>query len=123
MTRLREEGGSDRGIDRRTVLRVAALGAVAGPALLAESLSAGEPLTSPPGTVSAAQPLMVINALGGLDDPNRDLDNPGRASGAVELDPRTIREAQASGLTAVNITLGYVAGPEDPFQSTVEGVG
>ncbi len=31
-------------------------------------------------------------------------------------------EARASGLTAVNITLGYVAGPDDPFEASVRDI-
>ncbi|HEY1412690.1 MAG TPA: membrane dipeptidase, partial [Rhodopila sp.] len=57
------------------------------------------------------------NALGGLDDPNRGSD------GLVpELTPRVLAEAHASGLTAVNITLGYVSGPDDPFEASVRDI-
>ncbi|WP_445146643.1 dipeptidase [Dyella sp. Tek66A03] len=60
---------------------------------------------------------IVINALGGLDDPNRGSD------GLVpKLTPRVLAEAHASGLTAVNITLGYVSGPDDPFEASVRDI-
>ncbi|HEY2623390.1 MAG TPA: membrane dipeptidase [Dyella sp.] len=60
---------------------------------------------------------IIINALGGLDDPNRGSD------GLVpELTPRVLAEAHASGLTAVNITLGYVSGPDDPFEACVRDI-
>jgi membrane dipeptidase len=60
---------------------------------------------------------IIINALGGLDDPNRGSD------GLVpELTPRVLAEAHASGLTAVNITLGYVSGPDDPFEASVRDI-
>ncbi|WP_266182772.1 dipeptidase [Dyella humicola] len=60
---------------------------------------------------------IIINALGGLDDPNRGSD------GLVpELSPRVLAEAHASGLTAVNITLGYVSGPDDPFEASVRDI-
>lgn len=60
---------------------------------------------------------IIINALGGLDDPNRNPD------GLVpELSARVLAEAHASGLTAVNITLGYVSGPDDPFEASVRDI-
>jgi membrane dipeptidase len=65
----------------------------------------------------AADSGIIINALGGLGDPNR-------ASDALvpELTPRVLAEAHASGLTAVNITLGYVSGPDDPFEASVRDI-
>lgn len=61
--------------------------------------------------------LTVINALGGIDDPNF----PDAPVGV--LTPRMINDARASGTTAVNCTLGYVAGPQDPFQQSVADIG
>jgi membrane dipeptidase len=61
--------------------------------------------------------LMVVNALGGLENPN----DPTRHDRPL-LDPRTIADARASGLTAVNVTLGYVYGPEEPFETSVRSV-
>lgn len=60
---------------------------------------------------------IIINALGGLDDPNL-----GSDSLVPELTPRVLAEAHASGLTAVNITLGYVSGPDDPFVASVRDI-
>jgi membrane dipeptidase len=69
------------------------------------------------GSTGMADGGIIINALGGLDDPNRGAD------GLVpELTPRVLAEARASGLTAVNITLGYVAGPDDPFEASVRDI-
>jgi membrane dipeptidase len=59
---------------------------------------------------------IVINGLGGLGDPNAQGD---------EADPfsaRVLAEAHASGLTAVNCTLGYVSGKNDPFEQSVRDV-
>ena len=61
--------------------------------------------------------LTVINALGGIDDPNLS-DTP-----TGVLTPRMIADARASGEAAVNCTLGYVAGPQDPFQQSVADIG
>jgi membrane dipeptidase len=56
----------------------------------------------------------VINALGGLSDPNH--------PGATGITPRMLADAHASGETAVNITLGYVFGPGDPYQTTLKDI-
>jgi membrane dipeptidase len=54
---------------------------------------------------------VVVNALGGLEDPNPE-----------PSQERVIREAHASGLTAVNLTIGYVFGEGDPFELTVRDI-
>ena len=60
---------------------------------------------------------IIVNALGGLDDPNL-----GSDALVPKLTPRVLAEAHASGLTAVNITLGYVSGPDDPFEASVRDI-
>lgn len=60
---------------------------------------------------------IIINALGGMDDPNL-----GSDALVPELTPRVLAEAHASGLTAVNVTLGYVSGPDDPFEASVRDI-
>ncbi len=69
---------------------------------------------------------LIINALGGLDDPNPHADdvhptasNPTPAGERDMFEERVLREAHASGLTAVNLTLGYTAGEMEPFEYTV----
>jgi membrane dipeptidase len=58
--------------------------------------------------------MIVINSLGGLEDPNKtDLD------ADAPLSRRVIDDAFASGLTATNWTLGYVSGKDEPFEATV----
>lgn len=69
--------------------------------------------------MAAADPLAgltVVNALGGLGDPNF----PERPREVMT--PRILRDAHASGTTAVNVTVGYVAGPQPPFESSVADV-
>ncbi|MEV7890437.1 dipeptidase [Streptomyces sp. NPDC002817] len=70
---------------------------------------------------------MIINALGQLDNPN----DPRSQAAASELnatseqftvDARTLSEARASGLTAVNITLGYVMGDLPPYEHTLHEI-
>ena len=88
--------------DRRAFLAMAGAAAAA-PALA--QMGGADPLKGK----------IVVNALGGLGDPNiRGEDDP--------FTPRVLAEAKASGVTAVNCTLGYVAGPGDPFEKSVRSV-
>lgn len=97
-------------IDRRTFLGGMTLAAAA-------SMLPREASSAAAQGAGMADGGIIINALGGLDDPNRGGD------GLVpELSPRVLAEAHASGLTAVNITLGYVSGPDDPFEASVRDI-
>jgi membrane dipeptidase len=89
--------------DRRAFLGLAAATAAA-PALAA--LPKGDPIAGK----------IVVNGLGGLLDPNITGDQ------GDPLSPRVLADAHASGLTAVNYTLGYVSGPQDPFEQSVRDV-
>ncbi len=68
--------------------------------------------------------LTIVNALGILDNPNAEHSmaaasqlNP--SSDQLTIDDRTIADAHASGLTAINITLGYTIGDLDPYPHTL----
>ncbi|WP_298668762.1 membrane dipeptidase [uncultured Sphingomonas sp.] len=97
-------------IDRRAFVSGAAAltgaGMMASPALAAAQ-AASDPIRG----------WIVVNALGGLGDPNHPTSDTRSA-----ITPRVLAEAHASGLTMVNITLGYVAGPEDPFEDSVRDI-
>jgi membrane dipeptidase len=74
--------------------------------------------------VGETRPL-IINALGSLGNPNLALERPfegGIDTSRPDVDDRALADASASGMTAVNITLGYVAGPADPFDHTLETI-
>lgn len=76
----------------------------------------------------------TINALGVLDNPNRvasredddadvaDVQSLGYASGTRGVDARALADARSAGLSAVNITLGHVAGSGDAFCETVRDI-
>lgn len=74
---------------------------------------------------------IVINTLGGISNPNIEMQQ--RLAGgksaassddaASAIDARAIRDAHQSGLTATNLTLGYVAGEGDSFERTVADIG
>jgi membrane dipeptidase len=73
----------------------------------------------------------TINALGVLDNPNlpgepapdpADGDAPLLVSGTRAIDARALADARSAGLSAVNITLGHVAGSGDAFAETVRDI-
>jgi membrane dipeptidase len=86
-------------LDRRAFLQLAGLGATA------LAFPAAAPAQRP-----RRDPL-IVNALGGFGDPNAD--------GGELLSPRVLADARASGLNAINVTLGYVAGDMDPYEFTL----
>jgi membrane dipeptidase len=70
---------------------------------------------------AATRPL-IVNALGGLSDPNLELGakSPIRPGGAgLNVDDRVIADAHRAGLCAINVTLGYVSGPDEPHAATL----
>ena len=68
----------------------------------------------------------IINGLGGISNPNLRTVGDTAASGPLPerpgLDPRAVADAAASGLSAVNVTLGYVSGSMEPFEHTVTDI-
>jgi len=92
-------------INRRHALALGAATALARPAFAADETP------------------IVVNALGGLANPNLQI---GREAGAaadtlvLDVDDRGVADTKASGLTAVNVTLGYVAGPQEPYAYTLK---
>jgi len=66
----------------------------------------------------------TINALGALDNPNLPAAGGERLylDGARHVDARALADARSAGLSAVNITLGHVAGSGDPFCETVRDI-
>ena len=103
-------------LDRRALISLAA----AGTAVLASSAASAQTRTAATGGP------IIVNALGGISDPNLDLPRQTAALADTDqpgVDDRSIRDALASGVTAVNMTLGYVSGPMDPFEYTVGSIG
>ncbi len=97
-------------IDRRGILGAAAFAGIA------NALPAA-PKKRP------ASDMLIVNALGGFSDLNQE-----RVPGAIQPDDdvpipaRLLADAKASGMDAVNVTLGYVAGPMDPFEHSVREI-
>ena len=77
--------------------------------------------------MSSTADFMIINALGGLDNPNAEQSSASagkliQGSDEMAVDARALADARASGLTAVNITLGYTMGDMEPFQHTLREI-
>ena len=90
-------------------------------------------LKSPP--VQARSPatrdMIIINALGGLSNQNlwvesRSSQLEGDGGNLIKrmrsVDARAINDTHASGTTAINVTLGYVSGPEAPYEYTIKDI-
>ena len=81
--------------------------------------------------VSAAWPalaaqgdMLIVNALGGLGNPNAPRrSGPIQEPARLELEPRVLADARASGMDVVNVTIGYVAGPMEPFEHSIRQIG
>jgi membrane dipeptidase len=67
--------------------------------------------------------LLVVNALGDLDDPNVRRGAAGQGRIEPQVSRRIIDDARASGVSAINITLGYVFGDQEPFELSVREIG
>jgi membrane dipeptidase len=68
----------------------------------------------------AAQPArpLIIDALGGIDNINLSFEQ--REDPATfGIDARALADAHASGLTAFNMTIGYVFGAGDPYEKSL----
>ena len=89
--------------------------------LFSRKLLAGEkPGNTETGSIPGLNNPLVINNLGFLANPNL----PGYEISAPtsNLDTRTITDIVASGTTAVNVTIGYVAGSVEPFEYSVQSI-
>ncbi|MDJ0656698.1 MAG: membrane dipeptidase [Xanthomonadales bacterium] len=75
-----------------------------------------------PGVQSAERPL-IIDGLGGIGNPNlRFTGLPMSERPFADVDARALADGKRSGLTAANVTMGYVAGPEEPFDYSLRHV-
>ncbi|MFT7458513.1 MAG: membrane dipeptidase [Planctomycetota bacterium] len=75
--------------------------------------------------------MILINALGGMSNQNSWIDYVEKHSDSIgkasiirmrSVDDRAINDTHTSGTTAINATLGYVAGPEEPYEYTINDI-
>jgi membrane dipeptidase len=84
---------------------------------LAGAAALARPVAAAPGKKNR----LIVNALGGLSNPN-DTEEGEQGQGRT-IEKRVIDDIRASGCDAINVTLGYVAGPDEPFEATVADIG
>ena len=83
-------------------------------------------LAAAPAFAADKKDRLIIDGLGGIDDPNIELENrlhpETKQPKQDKLSARVLGDLKKSGIAAVNTTLGYVAGPMDPFEFSVKGI-
>ena len=62
---------------------------------------------------------IIIDALGSMDNPNRTSTD---SDDTIGIDARSLADAKVSGLSAFNMTIGFVFGKDDPFETSVREV-
>ena len=74
---------------------------------------------------------IIINALGGLSNQNlwvksasgsRKVGGDSSIKRMRSIDARAINDTRSSGTTAINVTLGYVSGPDAPYEHTIKDI-
>jgi len=96
------------GFDRRELLKGAALLGLAG----------CTPAQARTRNWAGYEDAVIIDALGGIGNPNvRNAD-----SLLQQFDRRAREDLRLSGVTAMNVTLPWVAGPGDPYAMSMEGI-
>ena len=95
--------------------------------LLAGAATAGA-ATWIPALAGDRRDRIVIDALGAISNPNTWIDS--KEAGSLEytppspavLDPRSIADAKRSGITAINVTLGFSPGPADVYEKAIRSI-
>jgi membrane dipeptidase len=79
-------------------------------------------LSSPAVLAKRKKRPLVINALGGLYNPNDNGAHKEEDIAAHIVDPRPIADTRAAGVAATNATIGHVFGDGDPFAMTIDDI-
>jgi len=93
---------------RRSLLQTAGFAALAGCA------PRTDPAENPPDYANS----IIIDGLGGFTNPNL----PPSRSLAERFDDRARADLRASGVTAMNVTLNWVAGPGNPYEASLASI-
>nr|WP_315249144.1 membrane dipeptidase [uncultured Duganella sp.] len=75
-----------------------------------------------PALAAASQRPLIIDALGGIDNMNLPATRREDLANDFGIDQRSMADAKASGLSAFNMTIGYVFGDGDPYQKSLADV-
>ena len=106
---------------RRTATLGAGFGAGLGLTWAPPALPAGTLPAGPQGADARSRRPIVIDALGGIDNPNRPASQQ-EDPNAIGIDARSLADASLAGLSAFNMTIGYVFGKDDPYEQSVREV-
>tara|TARA_R110001606_G_scaffold399036_1_gene580064 strand:- start:2718 stop:3932 length:1215 start_codon:yes stop_codon:yes gene_type:complete len=124
---MRDNGILKRPFQRRGVIRFAAGTMTAGLTLGATGAAAKTGADRPTAGGAKGRKPLIIDALGGISNVNLRMLPEGKSGDPAELDKgidaRALDDVHASGVSAVNITIGYVAGEMEPFEHSVREVG
>jgi membrane dipeptidase len=104
-------------VDRRTFLEATTGACVAVPFFLQGPVAAR--------TSAAPRQSLIINGQGGIEDPNLRTTASAGVAGVADTDPyteRALKDALSSGVTAINFTVGSVAGTAEAFEATVRDI-
>jgi membrane dipeptidase len=88
---------------------------------LRQSAATGLAALGWPAFAAEAPRPVIIDALGAISNPNltqAQLQDPA----SFGIDARAVADARIAGLTAFNMTIGYVFGKEDPYQKSLDDV-
>ncbi len=96
---------------RRNILRQAAMLGLA-----ATGIGLGQPAQAHKASPARAKRRIIIDALGSMDNPNR---SSTASDDAIGIDARSLADARSAGLSAFNMTIGFVFGKDDPFETSV----
>lgn len=105
---------------RRTFLHGAAAAGLASLGVPALATAAAAP--APANTSLRNRRPLIIDALGGIDNMNLPATRRADLANDFGIDQRSMADAKASGLSAFNMTIGYVFGDGDPYQKSVAEV-
>lgn len=91
-------------------------------ALLPAAVRAATSAIPGPAGATTIRDMLVVNALGGIGNPNKQPPKDAPREVRYRVDERALADARQSGLNAVNVTIGWVAGDGDPFEASVREV-
>jgi membrane dipeptidase len=112
-----QHAAADAVAPRRTFLRQFGGVGLAAAGVSTLAVDAAEPVSKKPGP----RRMLIIDSLGEFSDPN--LPEGERGGADMGVSARALKDLRASGLSAVNLTMGYVAGKMEPFEYSVSEVG
>ena len=108
--------------NRRTFLHGAAAAAATAATAATGLATLGVQANAATGTSPREQRPLIIDALGGIDNMNLPATRREDVASDFGIDPRAMADAKASGLSAFNMTIGYVFGAGDPYEKSLADV-